>query len=279
MSSWKSSWRVSARKSVASPPERYARVWPRRRSALGLLLFLLASAALRADGLDDPLEILVYGASGDVGSRLVNEALRRNHHVSAVTRDRSRVSGERHNLRVVEGDLLDPGSVAGLLSGKDVVMLAVRGAADDSGDPARTIHLLGIRELVAALRGMPEGRPRLLIVGGAGSLVVRPGVTYGESVPRLFYAFVPRKLKQEIAGHRLALDYLATVDDVAWTYVSPPKKLKPGLRSGEYRLGGEQMIFNAKGKSRISMPDFAVAMLDLAEAGGHEHEHLSVVGE
>jgi len=279
MNSWKSSWRVSARKSGASPPERHARTWPRRRGALGLLLFLLAAAALRADGLDDPLEILVYGASGEVGSRLVNEALRRNHHVSAVTRDRSRVSGERHNLQVVEGDLLDADSVAALLSGKDVVLLAVRGAAGGSGDPTRTIHLLGIQQLVAALRDMPEGRPRLLIVGGAGSLLVRPGVTYADSVPRLFYVFVSRELRQEIDGHQLALDYLATVDDVAWTYVSPPKKLKHGLRTGAYRLGDEQMIFDAKGKSRISVQDFAVAMLDLAETGGHEHEHLSVVGE
>ena len=242
-----------------------------------MLLFLLAAAVVPADGLDNPLEILVYGASGDVGSRLVNEGLRRNHHVSAVTRDSSRIAGGRHNLKVVEGDLLDPDSVARLLPGKDVVLLAVRGAAEGSSEPGRTIHLLGVRQLVESLREMPGKRPRLLIVGGAGSLMVKPGVTYADSVPRFFYFFVSRELKQEIAGHRLALEYLATVDDVDWTYVSPPKKLKPGLRTGEYQLGGEQMIFDAQGKSRISMPDFAVAMLDLAESGGHDHEHLSVV--
>jgi putative NADH-flavin reductase len=273
----KSNSPASARKSGASLPEWRPRPRPRHRPAFGLLLFLLAATVLRADGLDNPLEILVFGASGDVGSRLVNEALRRNEHVSAVTRDRSRIAGGRHNLQVVEGDLLDPASVAQLLPGKDVVLLAVRGAAEGSSDPARTIHLLGIRQLVEALRGMPGKRPRLLIVGGAGSLEVKPGVTYADSVPRIFYFFVSRELKQEVAGHRLALEYLATVDDVDWTYVSPPKKLEQGLRTGEYQLGGEQMIFDAKGKSRITIPDFAVAILDLAESGGHEHEHLSVV--
>ena len=114
-------------------------------------------------------------------------------------------------------------------------------------------------------------------MGGAGSLQVRPGVTYAESVPRLFYLFVPRALRQEIAGHRLALEFLANVDDVHWTYVSPPRKLNPGPRSGHYRLGGATMIYDSDGKSRISMKDFAVAMLDLAEQGGHYRAHLSVV--
>ena len=270
---------ASARRSAASPAEHHARPRPRRLGAAGLLVLLFAAAVLHADGLEHPLEILVYGASGDVGSRLVNEALRRNHHVSAVTRDTSRVSGGRRNLTVVQGDLLDASSVATLLRGKDVVLLAVRGAVGDSADAEQTIHVLGIRQLVEALRAMPADRPHLLIVGGAGSLEVKPGVTYADSVPRLFYFFVSRKLKQEIAGHKLALQFLATVEDVDWTYVSPPKKLVQGMRTGGYRLGGEQMIFDADGKSRITMPDFAVAMLDLAEAGGHEREHLSVVGD
>jgi uncharacterized protein len=251
----------------------------RRRFEPGVLLFLFVAVSAQADGLDHPLHILVYGASGDVGSRLVNEALRRNHLVTAVTRKLSNIRGQRHNLEVVEGDLLDDASVASLLPGKNVVMLAVRGVVGDSDDPADTIHALGIRQLVEGLRAMTAGRPRLLIVGGAGSLEVRPGVTYADSVPRIFYFFVSRDLKREIAGHKLALSYLATVDDVDWIYVSPPKQFYSGMRSGEYRLGGEQMIFDSNGKSRVSMQDFAVAMLDLAEAGGHAHEHLSVVGE
>lgn len=266
---------VSVQKSPAWRAERAQRAG--RRIAVACATWLCFAAAALADGLEQPLDILVYGASGDVGSRLVNEALRRNHPVTAVTRDASRVRGNRRNLTVVEGDLLDPGSVRQLIAGRDVVLLAVRGAAGGSRDPAQTVHALGVRRLVEAARTLPAPRPKLLIVGGAGSLEVRPGVTYADSVPRIFYFFVSRDLKQEIAGHRIALDYLATVDDVDWTYVSPPKKLEPSRRTGTYRLGDDSMPYDANGRSRISMPDLAVAMIDLAEQGGHSREHLSVV--
>jgi uncharacterized protein len=251
-----------------------------RRGVLGLLLVCcLAGPFAAAAEPGEALDILVYGASGDVGSRLVNEAVRRSHSVTAVTRHRDKLTPGRPHVTVVEGDLLDATSVRSLLPGQDVVLLAVRGAVGGSRDPAQTIHVLGIRQLVDGIRALPAPRPRLLIVGGAGSLEVRPGVTYADSVPRLFYLFVSRELRQEIAGHKLALAWLDGVEDVEWTYISPPKQLRPGLRTGQYRLGGPQMIFDSDGRSRISLPDFAVAVLDLAEAGGHAHEHLSVVGE
>jgi putative NADH-flavin reductase len=263
---------VSARRSSASPADIGGRAW----RGLVLSACLLFTAAVYAA--DEPLDILIYGASGDVGERLLNEALRRNHHVTAVSRDTRRITAPRPHLEVVEGDLLDPASVRDLAAGRDVILLSVRGAVGGSRDPAQTIHLLGIRALAAALRGQ-TGDTHLLIVGGAGSLEVRPGVTYAESVPRLFYLFVPRALRQEIAGHRLALDFLANVDDVHWSYVSPPRKLYPGTRTGHYRLGAAAMIYDSDGKSMISMKDFAVAMLDLAEEGGHSGMHLSVVGD
>jgi uncharacterized protein len=262
--------RVSARRSSASPADRAACAW----WGLFCSACLLFTTAVHAA--DEPLDILIYGASGDVGERLLNEALRRNHHVTAVSRDTRRIAAPRPHLEVVEGDLLDPTSVREVAAGRDVIVLSVRGAAGGSRDPARTIHLLGIRALVAALREQ-AGDTHLLIVGGAGSLEVRPGVTYAESVPRLFYLFVPRALRQEIAGHRLALDFLSGVDAVDWTYVSPPKKLIYGPRTGHYRLGGAAMIYDSDGKSVISMKDFAVAMLDLAEEGNHIRAHLSVV--
>ncbi len=263
--------RASARISNVSRADRFVRAW----RGLLVCVCLLSPAAFAEDA---PLDILIYGASGEVGERLLNEALRRNHHVTAVSRDVSRIAAPRPHLDVVAGDLLDPDSVRALSAGRDLVLLSVRGAVGGSRDPAQTIHLLGVRALVTALRTQSAGRPRLLIVGGAGSLEVRPGVTYAESIPRLFYLFVPRALRQEIEGHRLALQFLATVDDVHWTYVSPPKKLKPGPRTGNYRLGGDEMIYDSEGRSTISMKDFAVAMLDLAEVGGHPRTHLSVVG-
>jgi len=222
---------------------------------------------------------VIYGASGDVGTRLLNESLRRNHRVTAVSRDVSRIVGGRRNLDVVEGNLADAASVRALTAGRDVVLVSVRGTIGGSKDPADTVHLLGIRQIVGALRDTGSTDTRLLIVGGAGNLEVRPGVTYAESIPRVFYWFVPGELKREIAGHRMALSYLATVCDVDWTYLSPPKRFRPGRRTGRYRLGGIELPVDPDGRSRISMEDFAVAMLDLAEAGGHRHRHLSVVAD
>ena len=87
---------------------------------------------------------------------------------------------------------------------------------------------------------------------------------------------MPRSLRQEIGGHVLTLQYLRTVDDVRWTYISPAKKFGPGERTGLYRIGGDQMLKDANGKSVISMEDFAVALIDEAENSRHVRARFSV---
>ncbi len=251
------------------------RVSPGSVLLLCLYLPLLAHAELP----DQPLDVVIYGASGAAGTRLLNEALRRNHRVTAVTRDTSRIVGGRRNLQIVEGDIVDADSVARITAGADVVILSVRGSIDGSDNPASTVHRVAVEQLVEVLRAAPDSQTRLLIVGGAGSLEVRPGVTYAESIPRLLRLFIPRELRREIAGHRLALAYLATVDDVPWTYVSPPKSFKPGRRTGAYQLAGKRLAYDARGRSRISMEDYAIALLDEAERAEHIHEHISVLGK
>ncbi len=119
---------------------------------------------------------------------------------------------------------------------------------------------------------MEEHAPRLIYVGGAGSLEIKPGVLYADSLP----IFMPRSIRQEVQGHVLTLEYLRTVEDVQWTYISPAKKFAPGKRTGIYRIGGDQMFFDKKGKSKISMEDFAVALIDEAENSQHLRERFSV---
>ena len=252
-----------------------------RRVGPGIVLLLCLYVPLLATAQDDDkqLDIVIYGASGEAGTRLLNEALRRNHRVTAVTRDSRRIVGGRRNLEITEGDIVDASSVASITAGADVVILSVRGSVDGSEDPARTVHRIAVEQLVNVLRAVPGSQTRLLIVGGAGSLEVRPGVSYAQSIPRLFQLFMPRELKREIAGHQLALAYLATVDDVPWTYVSPPKSFKPGRRTGAYRLAGNRLPYDARGRSRISMEDYAIAILDEAERAEHIYEHISVVGK
>ena len=220
----------------------------------------------------DSLKVIVYGASGRVGSRVVNEALNRGHKVTAVSRDPGRI-GKRHDrLTAVKGDIVEPESVATLVAGHDVVVVSVRGNIDGSKDPEKTVQRIAAEILVGTLRDMGESAPRLIYVGGAGSLEVKPGVLYADGLP----FFMPGFIRQEIRGHVLTLDYLRTIEDVKWTYISPAKKFGPGKRTGNYRTGGDQMFFDEKGKSKISMEDFAVALIDEAENSNHVRERFSV---
>ena len=209
----------------------------------------------------DSLKLIVYGATGRVGSRVVEEALNRGHRVKAVSRDPGRLTKKHENLQAAKGDVLDPGSVAKLIAGQDVVVVAVRGSVDKSKKPERTVHRMAVEVIVNVMREMGELAPRLIFVGGAGSLEVKPGVLYADKLSM----FIPGFVRQEIKGHVLTLEYLRGVDDLRWTYISPAKKFKPGKRTGSYRIGGDQMLKDARGKSRISMEDFSVALIDEVE--------------
>ena len=232
-------------------------------------LFLLISAFAGQD--DESLDFLVYGATGKVGSRIVDEALARGHRVTAVSRDPAKIDRSHENLAVVKGDLLDPASVAALVAGRDIVVVSVRGVPGDSDDPEDTVVRIGAQNVVEALR--QHGGGRLLHVGGAGTLEIEPGVLLADRLPK---AFMPKSLELEIAGQILVLDYLRGVDDVDWTYVTPPRSFFRGKRRGEYRIGGERLMENAQGKSAISRADFAVALVDEAEHAAFVRQRFSV---
>jgi uncharacterized protein len=220
----------------------------------------------------DGLKIMVYGATGRVGSRVVNEALQRDHNVTAVSRDPGQIKQQHAGLSTAKGDILDRESVAELISKQDVVVVSVRGSVGGSKAPEDTVHRMAADILVGVLRNMGDSAPRLIYVGGAGSLEVEPGVLYADNLPR----FMPRFIRQEIEGHLLTLEFLRTADDVKWTYISPARKFKPGKRTGVYRIGGDQMLLDKKGKSKISMEDFAVALIDEAENPAHIGKRFSV---
>lgn len=219
------------------------------------------------------LKFIVYGATGNVGSRVIAEALNRGHEVTAVSRNPDRIKQRHDKLSAVKGDLLIPESVAELVPGHDVIVVSVRGSADGSSDPERAIQRVAADVLVNVLRETGDSAPRLIYVGGAGSLEIKPGVLYADSIPKIMLS---KSIEQEIYGHVLTLDYLRTVDDVRWTYISPAKKFKPGNRTGSYRIGGDQMLEDNKGKSRISMEDFAIALVDEAEKAQYVGQRFSV---
>ena len=218
------------------------------------------------------LRLTVYGATGRVGSRVTQEALSRGHLVTAVSRKPGKIKNRHRNLTPVQGDILDPESVAALISDQDIVVVSVRGNIDKSGDPDKTVHRMAAPIIVNHLRSLGAGAPRLIFVGGAGSLEIEPGVIYADRLP----SFIPDFIEQEIQGHLSVLKYLRGVDDVRWTYISPAIKFSPGSYTGRYRIGGDQALRDSKGKNRISMEDYAVALVDEAESGSAIGKRISV---
>jgi putative NADH-flavin reductase len=204
--------------------------------------------------------IALFGATGMIGQRILNEALSRGHNVTAIARDPSKISTRNANLTVKPGDVLKPESVAAAAAGHDVVVSSY-GPRD--GDP---------QQLVAAARSLIEGVAianqktgksiRLIMVGGAASLEVAPGVILLDA-PNF-----PAAWKGIASAHRDALLVLraeASKAGVDWTYFSPAAFIQPGERTGKYRTGTDQLVADAKGESRISAEDYAVALLDEIE--------------
>ena len=243
----------------------------------GILLLvvtlLIGHPTYGAENADTTLNILVYGATGKVGTHVVTEALQRGHIVVAVSRDPARITQRHEKLSAVRGDLLDSASIKSLATGQDVIVISVRGIVGKTKVPENTLQRIAIEKVVNTLREMGETAPRLIHVGGSGSLEVEPGVLYADKIPKIF---IPKNLELEIQGQVLALEYLRSVTDVNWSYATPAKNFTNGPRTGVFRIGGDAILEDTKGKSRISRADFAVALIDEAESAAHNKQRFSV---
>ncbi|MFI1798284.1 NAD(P)-dependent oxidoreductase [Streptomyces sp. NPDC020379] len=211
-------------------------------------------------------KIALFGANGTIGSRVLREALDRGHQVTAVVRDPAKLS-EAPGLTVVTGDVLDPKSVAAVAEGQEVVVSAV-GGGDGPGHIA-TIEPAA-KSLVAGVRTLGDAAPRIIAVGGAGSLRTPEGKQVWDTEG------LPEFLLQIMHAHGDALDYYRTVDDVRWTNISPAGTIEPGERTGTYRTALEDLVIGADGKSRISAEDYAVALVDEIERPKHVGERFTV---
>ena len=236
---------------------------------IGLVLLLAAGTTHAAGALD----IVIYGATGDVGSEAMREALERGHRVTAVSRNPASVETRHANLSVVKGDLLDEASIEATVAGKDVVILSVRGVIGDSGSAESALQFIAAETVVDVLSRMDDGAPRLIHVGGSGSLEVEPGVLFAEKLPTIF---LPKGLEVEILGQILALEFFRKVDDVNWTYVTPPRNFTNGPRTGVFRIGGDRALEDERGRCRLSRADFAVALIDEAEQARYPRQRISV---
>ncbi|WP_378956867.1 NAD(P)-dependent oxidoreductase [Pelosinus sp. sgz500959] len=197
------------------------------------------------------MKIALIGASGTVGQRILQEALTRGHQVVAIVRDPSRIPLEHERLRVVTGDLLDGESIRKAVVGHDAVISAY-GPSHGAEDAMKAVT----NELINAVK--QAGVQRLLIVGGAGSLEVAPGLKL-VNAPNFPEAWKPIALA---AAETLEIYRKADLD---WTYFSPAAMFQPGERTGVFRIGTDQLVVDEKGESHISTEDYAIAMLDEVE--------------
>ena len=239
------------------------------------LAVLLTQASYASEDVPprEGLEILVYGATGKVGTHVVDEALARGHKVTAISRNPAQIEKQHPNLTAAAGDLLDPDSIAQLLSGKDVVITSVRGVIGNEKDGRNSLQYIAVVNVVEQLRQMGDAAPRLIHVGGSGTLEVEPGVLYADKLPGFL---IPKGLEIEIEGQVLALAYLRATDDIEWSYATPAKNFTGGKRTGVFRVGGDQAIEDNRGKTRISRADFAVAILDEVELENYTGRRFSV---
>ncbi|MDR3097440.1 MAG: NAD(P)H-binding protein [Paraburkholderia sp.] len=199
------------------------------------------------------LKIALFGATGMIGSRIAAEAARRGHWVSALARQPGRVAAGP-NVHAAQADLLDAANVAAAVRGQDVVASAYAPPMSQLDD-----LLTASRALVEGTRA--AGLARLVVVGGAGSLEVAPGVQLVDTEG------FPDAYKPIALAHRVALDYYRTVTDLDWTFFAPAAMIAPGERTGTFRTGAGVLIADARGESRISAEDYAVAFVDELEQG------------
>ena len=207
------------------------------------------------------MKIAVVCANGKAGKLIVKEAVDRGLDVTAVVREENQSAAGK----VLQKDLFDLARAD--LEGFDVVIDAFGAWTEDTLPQ----HSTSLKHLCDILSGTGT---RLLIVGGAGSLYVNPEhtacVADGPDFPDAF--------KPLAAAMAKALTELRARSDVKWTYLSPAADFQAeGERTGKYLLGGEELTFNSRGESVISYADYAIAMVDEAQKGGHIQQRISVV--
>jgi putative NADH-flavin reductase len=202
------------------------------------------------------MKVLLFGAGGHIGQAIAAELLGRGHTVTGVTRSgKSDLAAQ--GLSTVAGDATDPAEVAALAPGHDAIVTAVGPSHSGSDDP---------KLVVRAAEGLVDGARRsgirrLVVVGGAGSLEAAPGVLVLDTPD------FPEAWKPVAAAHRDALEFYRGVDDLDWTFISPAAIIGPGDRTGSFRVGGDQLLVDSDGNSRISYDDYAIGLVDELERG------------
>ncbi|MBT2322600.1 NAD(P)-dependent oxidoreductase [Variovorax paradoxus] len=200
--------------------------------------------------------IAILGITGRAGSRIASELLRRGHTVTGIARNVEKAEA-RPGLGLKQADATQLDALVPLLRGHDAVISSTHFAG-------------GIDAATAIAAARKAGVPRLLVVGGAGSLEIAPAKALVDT-PEF-----PAAYKAEALAGRAFLELLRAEKDLDWTFISPSALFEPGERTGRYRVGGNQLLADANGKSWISMEDYAIAMADEIEKPAHSRQRFTV---
>lgn len=214
--------------------------------------------------------VVLIGASGFVGNALLNELLDRGHQVTAIVRNAQKITRKHDRLSVLAMDVEETEKLKEVCKGHDAVISAYNPGWSNPNMYEDTLRVYP--EILEAVKA--SGVKRLLIVGGAGSLFVKPGLRLVDTgtLPEAWLPGVKSMAK-------FYLETLVKETDIDWVFFSPAANLgnlKPGIRTGKFRLGKDDLIVDEKGESFISVEDYAVAMVDELEQGNHHRERFTI---
>lgn len=211
--------------------------------------------------------VTLIGASGFVGTAILNELLTRGHEVTAVVRNPEKISVTSPNLTVVKADVADTASLTEACKGKDAVI-----SAYNPGWTNPNIYEETLRNYPLILQAVKQaGVKRLLCVGGAGTLFCAPGLRVVDS------GVIPDAIMGGVKSlGEFYLNTLMNEKAIDWVFFSPAGTLEPGQRTGKFRLGKDDLIVDESGNSHISVEDYAVAMVDELESPKHHYERFTI---
>jgi len=215
------------------------------------------------------MKIALIGGTGFVGSAVLAELSQRGHQVSALARDTTKYR-TTPGVTPVGADATDAAQVERAVAGADAVI-----SAYNPGWQSPELYerfMAGTRATIAGVKR--SGVKRLLVVGGAGSLFVAPGVQLMDTPE--FKSMVPPEILPGVQGAREALELIRAETSLDWTFLSPPAKLAPGERTGKFRVGGDNLLMNGAEPAGISVADLAVAIVDEIERPAHIRQRFTV---